>query len=275
MLTPYNAAPDVFVLPSQLPIAGAGVLPVHAYLIRAHEPVLIDTGLPIDSGSFDQHLWNLVDPQDLKWIVVTHDDRDHVGSLREILAAAPNAKLITNQLSVDRLAEQWNVAQHRVIAVNPGRKLDLGDREITVLRPPAYDAPSTIAVYDHKLDTLFSADSFGTVIPQFVADASDLTEQDYYDGFALFTRANAPWTSLVDPQKFDKVIDVIRALNPARILSAHGPVANGLTDRLLDEMRKIPSMTPWLPPEDVEVEAVLERHEAELANVIAQAEASA
>lgn len=94
MLTPYNAAPEVFVLPSRLPVAGAGVLPVHSYLIRADEPVLIDAGLPIDAGQFDQAVWNLVDPKDLKWVVVTHDDRDHVGSLREILAAAPNATLI-------------------------------------------------------------------------------------------------------------------------------------------------------------------------------------
>lgn len=30
-------------------------------------------------------------------------------------------------------------------------------------------------------------------------------------------------------------------------------------------MRKIPTMTPWLPPEDLDPEVVLERHEAELA----------
>ncbi|MEJ2855650.1 MULTISPECIES: MBL fold metallo-hydrolase [unclassified Saccharothrix] len=267
MLTPYNAAPEVFVLPSQLPIAGAGVLPVHSYLIRAHEPVLIDAGLPIDAGQFDQAVWNLVDPKDLKWVVVTHDDRDHVGSLREILAAAPNATLITNQLSVDRLAEYWNVPQHRVRAVNPGRSLDLGDRRITILRPPAYDAPSTIAVYDQKLETLFSADSFGAVLPEFASHAEDVAENDYYDGLALFTRANAPWTSLVDQDKFDKVIDLIRAVNPKTVLSAHGPVASGRTDALLEAMRKIPTMTPWLPPEDLDPEVVLERHEAELAAV--------
>ncbi|KAA2258717.1 MBL fold metallo-hydrolase [Solihabitans fulvus] len=265
MLKPYLAAPDTYALPSALPIVGAGVLPVHAYVIRAEEPVLIDAGLPIDKGAFEAELWNLIDPADLRWIFVTHDDRDHIGSLTEILAAAPKATLVTNQLSVDRIAEYWNVPAHRVRTVNTGRSLDLGDRRITVVRPPAYDSPSTLAVYDHKLDTLFSADSFGTVLPEFAESAQDVSESDYFDGLALFTRANAPWTALVDQNKFDRVIDDIRKLNPGRILSSHGPIAAGRTDALLTAMRSIPSMTPWLPPEDVEVEAVLERHEAELA----------
>lgn len=267
MLTTYNAAPEVFVLPSQLVIAGAGVLPVHSYLIRAHEPVLIDAGLPIDTGPFEEALWSLVDPRDLRWIIVTHDDRDHIGSLREILAAAPNATLVTNQLSVDRIAEYWNVPRHRVRTVNPGRSLDLGDRTITVLRPPAYDSPSTLAIFDQRLETLFSADSFGTVLPEFATHAHDVSESDYFDGLALFTRANAPWTALADEAKFGKVIDGIAALNPKQILSSHGPVVTGRTEQLLTAMRGIPAMTPWLPPEDVEVEAVLERHEAELASI--------
>jgi len=267
MLPIHTAAPEVFVLPSQLPIAGAGVLPVHSYLIRAHEPVLIDAGLPIDMGPFEEALWSLVDPLDLRWIIVTHDDRDHIGSLREVLAAATNATLVTNQLSVDRIAEYWNVPRHRVRTVNPGRSIDLGDRRITLLRPPAYDSPATLAVYDQRLDALFSADSFGTVLPQFATHAHDVSEKDYFDGLALFTRANAPWTALVDEAKFGRVIDGISALNPKHILSSHGPVVTNRTGELLTAMRGIPAMTPWLPPEDVEVEAVLERHEAELAAV--------
>ncbi|HWO63143.1 MAG TPA: MBL fold metallo-hydrolase, partial [Umezawaea sp.] len=187
MLPIHTAAPEVFVLPSQLPIAGAGVLPVHSYLIRAHEPVLVDAGLPIDTGPFEEALWSLVDPLDLRWIIVTHDDRDHIGSLREILAAATNATLVTNQLSVDRIAEYWNVPRHRVRTVNPGRSIDLGDRRITLLRPPAFDSPATLAVYDERLDALFSADSFGTVLPQFATHAHDVSEKDYFDGLALFT----------------------------------------------------------------------------------------
>ena len=63
----YVAAKDVHVLPSQLPIPGAGLLPVNCYLVRGSEPVLVDTGMPIDAVDFADTLWSVVDPADLRW----------------------------------------------------------------------------------------------------------------------------------------------------------------------------------------------------------------
>ncbi|MBP2702651.1 MBL fold metallo-hydrolase [Microbispora sp. RL4-1S] len=259
--TPYEAAPDVFTLPSFLPIAGAGLLPVNAYLIRGPQPILVDTGMAIDRGYFEQALWSLVDPTELRWIVLTHDDRDHAGNLKEVLMAAPQAKLITNGLAVGRLGEEWDVPPNRVVQVNPGRTLDLGGRIISLLRPPAYDSPSTLAPYDHATQALFSADSFGTVLPELADHAKDIPEADYLAGMALFTRANAPWTSLTDPVKFDAVLDEVVRLGARRILSSHGATVVDRVDTLVATMRGVPAMSAWLPEEDARVEAVLAKHE--------------
>lgn len=43
----YRATSDVYVLPTTLPIPGAGALVVNAYLILAAQPVLVDTGLAV------------------------------------------------------------------------------------------------------------------------------------------------------------------------------------------------------------------------------------
>ncbi len=261
MSKPHACGPEVFTLPSHLPIGGVGLQPVNAYLVRGPEPVLIDSGMPVDRGDFEEALWSLVEPTDLRWIVLTHDDRDHAGNLREVLMAAPHATLLTNGLSIPRLAEQWQVPPHRVRTVNPGRRLDLGGRTLSVLRPPAYDAPSTLAIYDHTSGSLFSSDCFGTVLPALVEDAADALESDYLDGMRLFTRANAPWTALVDEHKFNRAIDEIGHLRPTRVLSSHAPTATGRTDVLLELMRGVPAMAPWLPEEDLSVEAVLTRYE--------------
>ena len=45
----YQVMPDIEVLPSHFPVPGAGFLPVNAFVIKAKEPVLIDTGIGIDS----------------------------------------------------------------------------------------------------------------------------------------------------------------------------------------------------------------------------------
>ena len=45
MEKPHQAAPDTVVLPTFHPVPGLGVLPVNAFVIKAKEPVLVDTGL--------------------------------------------------------------------------------------------------------------------------------------------------------------------------------------------------------------------------------------
>lgn len=258
---PYRAAPDVHVLPSHLPLGTLGLLPVNAYLITGREPILVDTGLAIDRGGFENALWSLVDPADLRWIVITHDDRDHCGNLREVLMAAPQATVITNALCVARLGEEWDVPAHRVRTVNPGRTIELGDRGVTLVRPPSYDSPATVAMYDHRAEALFSADSFGTILPEMVADSGDADRDGFLAGMALFTRANAPWTALADQAKWDRVLDELRRLDPRTVLSSHAPIATARTDELIATVRAVPSMAPWLPDEDLDVESVLAAYE--------------
>lgn len=49
MDTPYNAANDIVVLPTFFPIPNIGLLPVNGFVIKAKEPVLVDTGIGIES----------------------------------------------------------------------------------------------------------------------------------------------------------------------------------------------------------------------------------
>ena len=49
---PYRITPDTEILPAHFPVPGAGLLPVNAFVIKAKEPVLIDTGMGIDSDEF-------------------------------------------------------------------------------------------------------------------------------------------------------------------------------------------------------------------------------
>jgi len=258
----YLATSDIHTLPSHLPLGALGLLPVNAYLIAARQPILVDTGLAIDRGNFENALWSLVDPQDLRWIVITHDDRDHCGNLKEVLMAAPNATIITNGLTVARLGEEWDVPAHRVRTVNPGRTVELGGRTVSFMRPPSYDSPATLAMYDHTGDALFAADSFGTVLPEMVENAGDADRSNYLEGMATFTRANAPWTALADQVKWDSTLAEFSKLNPGSVLSSHAPTASSRAGELVETVRAVPAMDPWLPDEDLEVEAVLDRYEA-------------
>jgi Metallo-beta-lactamase superfamily len=123
-----NPADDVVALTGVLPIPGLGFLPVNAYLVQAEQPLLVDSGLPGSRADFLQALWSQIEPADLRWIYLTHPDRDHTGSLMEVLTAAPNARLITTFLGLGILSMEYQISPERVFLLNPGQSLDLGDR---------------------------------------------------------------------------------------------------------------------------------------------------
>jgi glyoxylase-like metal-dependent hydrolase (beta-lactamase superfamily II) len=81
MNEPYQVLPDIFILPYFFNIPGIGMLPANAFVLLAKEPVLVDTGVAMESESFLKALQSIIAPSDIKWIWLTHDDSDHTGSL--------------------------------------------------------------------------------------------------------------------------------------------------------------------------------------------------
>jgi hypothetical protein len=63
MDTSYQAMSDIEVLPAYFQVPGAGFLPVNAFVIKAKEPVLVDTGMGIDSEEFMKALKSVIDPR--------------------------------------------------------------------------------------------------------------------------------------------------------------------------------------------------------------------
>jgi flavorubredoxin len=45
------------------------------------------------------------------------------------------------------------------------RQYWVGDRKLTAVRPPLFDNPTAIGIYDNKSEAFFSVDCFGAIIP--------------------------------------------------------------------------------------------------------------
>jgi flavorubredoxin len=249
MHEPYRAVGDIHVLPSSQAAPGYGVLPVNAYLIRGKEGMLVDTGLASDREEFFQFLWGLVDPKDLAWVFLTHEDRDHAGNLLTILEAAPQALLVTNYVTVGKLMEAWPVPLHRVRVVNPGEWFSTAERKLLVVRPPAYDASGTVGLWDPTSRALFSVDAFGAYLPELVTDLNELPYADVRAGLMAFNRANHPWTALADGAKFRLALDALRKAGPELLLSSHGVPAPGWTEALFEAMATLPDLEPFVAPD--------------------------
>jgi flavorubredoxin len=254
---PYQAMLDIDVLPAHLSIPNAGLLPINAFVIKAKEPVLIDTGMGTESEEFMKVLASVIDPKYLRWVWLTHDDADHTGSIQAVLEAAPGARLVANSLAVLRMSSAWSVPMHRVYWLNPGDSISVGDRELTAVRPPLFDNPTTIGLYDNNAKAFFSADCFGAIIPKPVQNADDVTEMDLTQGMMSWASADSPWVHMAELSKFSQALDRIRQIAPKMIFSAHLPPARGKTEHLLELLAKVPTSTPFVTPDQTALEQIL------------------
>src|SRR3954470_1604046 len=133
---PYNIADDAWLIPNWY-AAGPGVfLPVNTMVIRGAQPIIVDTGAPIHRQSVLDQVFSLVDPAEVRWIYLSHDDGDHTGALHEMLAMCPNATLVVNFFITERLALEKELPLERMIWLGPNDVLDAGDRKLHLVVPP-------------------------------------------------------------------------------------------------------------------------------------------
>lgn len=226
---------DTVVLSSYLPVPGYGVLPVNAFVIRGREPVLIDTGLAALHADFVAALGEVIDPADLRWIWMTHADPDHTGGLAHALEAAPHARLVTNYLGMAKLG-LLGFPVDRAFLINPGQSLDIGDRKLRALRPPTFDAPETMAIFDPSSRTLFSSDSFGALLEKPQETANEIDRKALEEGLTLWASVDAPWLRLVDESRYGAALAEIADLSAHHVLSSHLPPAENMTSWLLEQL---------------------------------------
>lgn len=254
---PFQAMRDIEVLPAHFPVPGQGFLPINAFVIKAKEPVLVDTGMGRDSEEFIEALRSVIDPKDLKWVWLTHDDADHTGNLQRILQEAPNARLVAYSLAVLRMSTAWPVPMDRVYWLNPGESISAGDRTLTAVRPPLFDNPTTIGIHDDKAEAFFAADCFGALIPSPAQNVDEVAEGDLARGMAGWASLDNPWVHLVRPGEFAQALDKIRRIAPKMILSAHLPPATGKTEQFLELLATVPLAAPAVAPNQAALEQML------------------
>ena len=214
----YNAAPDVDVVTSTATVSGFGDLAINAFVIHSDEPVLVDTGTVVGSDDFMTALGTVIDPADLRWIWLTHTDFDHIGSLHRLLDENERLRVITSFLGVGIMSLAAPLPMDRVYLVNPGQTVDVGDRILTAVRPPAFDNPITTGLRDERSGIFFSSDCFGALLEEVPERAEDLSEEALRQGQVFWATVDSSWLHNVDRAVFASELDRIRASG-----TLHGP----------------------------------------------------
>ncbi|MBA1148316.1 MBL fold metallo-hydrolase [Ectothiorhodospiraceae bacterium WFHF3C12] len=247
---------DTVQIGAYTPVPGFGVLPVNAFLIKADQPVLIDTGLAALREGFLEALAAEIDPADLRWIWLTHTDPDHLGNLAAVLERSPNARLVTTFLGMGKLGLH-GLPVDRAYLLNPGQSLDVGDRLLTAVAPPSFDAPETTAVFDGRRRALFSADCFGALMPAPAETAADLPAAGLTEGLQTWAAVDAPWLQWVAEPAFRQRLDDVRALQAEAVYGSHLPPARGMADTLLQTLDASRNAPAFIGPDQADLERMM------------------
>jgi glyoxylase-like metal-dependent hydrolase (beta-lactamase superfamily II) len=246
----FRPLPGVTVLSDPQEVPGLGWLPVHAFVLDAAEPVVVDTGVSLADRHFVEDLGSVLDPADVRWIWLTHPDRDHTGGLVDLLAAAPRAKLVTTFLGLGILSLEHQIPLDRVHLLNPGQALPVGDRELRAFRPPLYDSPATTAFQDSATGVVFSSDCFGAPVASAALATCDdvraVPAEELRAAQLLWATVDSPWVHSVDRPAYDRSLTALRDLAPSAVLSTHLPPALDGIDGLLATLRAAPDTAPFV-----------------------------
>lgn len=244
-LDPVQLTPDTYVLPAFMPIPALGILPMHAFVIRGAQPVLVDTGPTPLAASFVERLSKVLDPGELRYVWLTHVDPDHTGALEMVLRAAPRARVVTSALAVAKLGiGPTPLPEGRAFPIEPGQRLHLGDRALYALRPPVYDAPETMIAFEDRTRTLLAADCFGTLLSAPYDRAAEIPAGQRRDGMLTWTSLDTPWLEHVSAETFERMLQPLRALDPLWVLGAHLPPARGMIDGLIGDLLQAAGQRP-------------------------------
>lgn len=259
--TVHRLRPDISVLADSLEVPGIGHIPVNAFVLHGDQPLVVDTGLGLPDRNFLETLSTVLDPADVRWIWLTHPDRDHTGGIFDLLEAAPDARVVTTFIGAGILSCERPLPLDRAYLLNPGETMDIGDRTLTGFRPPLFDNPATVGFFDNHSGVCFSSDCFGAPLPTAdLAQADDVRAvavEDLRAAQLLWATVDSPWVQNVDMEKFVMTFQPLRDRKPDLVLSTHLPPATGITGSMLDTLAFAPSAPPFMGPDQTALEQML------------------
>lgn len=255
---PVLIAPETWLIPNLVAADGA-YLSVSSLLVRGDEPIIVDTGAPIHRRRWLEQVFSLIEPEDVRWVFLSHDDGDHTGALLDVLDLCPSATLVTNFFAVERLAlEKPAIPLQRMRWLEPGDAFDAGDRRMRLVLPPIFDGPTTRGLYDEQTGVLWSVDSFAALLPGAVYHRADVPQDLYDETFPLFNSLVSPWHQFLDPVRYGRHVDSVAALRPNAVATAHGPVLTGADiDDAFDRVRALAGQPRLFGPGQADLDAMV------------------
>ncbi|MBD5498390.1 MAG: FprA family A-type flavoprotein [Lachnospiraceae bacterium] len=134
----------------------------NSYLIMDEKIALMDT---VDARKTDE--WLLQVKEELAgkapdYLVISHLEPDHAGSIAAIVSAYPEMKLVGNAKTFSMFPQFFKLdIEDKKVVVSEGETLCLGQHTLQFFMAPMVHWPEVMVTYEQTDKVLFSADGFG------------------------------------------------------------------------------------------------------------------
>lgn len=201
----------------------------NAYLIMDESVTLVDTCSHEYWPQLVERIESVVDPAKIDYIIANHTEKDHAGSLREVLARAPKAKVVATKKGCDIL-KTYLPDPPELITVKTEETLTLGKRTLSFVATPMVHWPDNMVTYSAADKMLFSNDAFG----QFLATSERF--DDEVDQCLLFQSAQKYFANIIMPftKQTAKAVAAVREFDLDMIAPSHGLIWRSQIDKILN-----------------------------------------
>ena len=224
---------------NQYPVQPMGVS-YNSYVILDEKIAVMDS---VDARAAEEWLSNVarvLEGRSPDYLVVTHMEPDHSGSLMRLAQKYPEMKIVGNAKTFTLIKQFFGtgaLSEERMLEVGEGSTLSLGSHRLRFLLAPMVHWPEVMAAYEEEEKILFSADAFGRF-------------------GSLERTAHAPWAPQARRYYYNIVgkygaqvqalLKKISALEIKTICPLHGPM---LTEDLGEYLRLYDLWSQWKPEE--------------------------
>ena len=188
------------------------------YVILGEKPTIVDCGTGLYNDQVVKKITEILDPEKIEQIILTHEHFDHCGGARKIHEMTKGNAEIFAYVDASEKIEKGDSQFARMLGgVMPNMGVDvklkendvvkIGDDEFTVIHTPGH-TPGSICLYDKKSKSLISGD---TIFP-----------------FGSFGRYDFPEG---DGNQLKKSIERLSKLDIVNLYPVHESVVEGDADK--------------------------------------------
>lgn len=134
----------------------------NSYVILDEKVAVMDT---VDQRATQEWLANLEEElkgRSVDYLIVSHLEPDHAGSIQVLAEKYPEMKLVSNKKVFAMLPQFFDFSlEGRMVTVGEGDSLSLGSHNLVFVMAPMVHWPEVMVEYESTEKILFAADGFG------------------------------------------------------------------------------------------------------------------